>query len=230
VRRVLSLSAGWMRPLRAAPLRRAGGALLATGLLVMGPLFGEFGSLQGQDPLTLQVNPSTGGVQVAVGPVLETPGLRSALESGLPIRVHLVTELWRDRFFDALEGRHEWRGTIRFDPLSELFRVESGDGPVGVATTLESAARLLRNEVQVPLRPPRPGRYYYLGRLEVETLSLSDLEELRRWLQGDLGRAGDEDREVGGAILQGLRRLFVRTLGLPVQRHQARSSRFDWEG
>lgn len=197
------------------------------------PLPGGTGSASGQEtaPLRIEVRSETGEARMVFGPFLQGRNIRSALDSGLPIRIHLVTELWRERFFDAQEGRHEWRATIRFDPLSELYRVETGNGAAGTFRTLEGAEQLLRGAVTIPLSPPRSGRYYYLARLEVESLSPSDLEELRRWLQGDPVRVGEpEDRGLGGFLLRGVRRLFVRSLGLPVQRHQARSARFDWEG
>jgi len=55
---------------------------------------------------------------------------------------------------------------------------------------------------------------------------VSDLDELRRWLRGDLGAAVGEGEEVGSALGRGFRRLLVRALGLPVQRYQARTPTF----
>lgn len=209
--------------MRALPLS----LLLAAAAALVPPL--EAGA-QEDPPLALDLRSESGTVRVVLGEVLEGRGVRSALESGLPVRLYLVTELWRDRLLDAQEGRHEWRATIRFDPLSELYRVETGEGPLGVVATVGEALELLRRDVEVPLRPRRSGRYYYLARLAVETLSLSDLEELREWLRGDVGPAVEGREEVGGALLQGLRRLFARGLGLPVHRYQARTARFQWEG
>jgi hypothetical protein len=201
-------------------------ALLAWGIAPAVPA-----AAQEAPPLRIEVRDEVGEAMVVFGPFLQGRNIRSALDSGLPIRIHLVTELWRERFFDAQEGRHEWRATVRFEPLSELYRVETGNGATGTFRTLEDAEQLLREAVRVPLRPPRSGRYYYLARLEVESLSPSDLEELRRWLQGDPARAREsEDQGFGNFLLRGVRRLFVRGLGLPVQRHQARSPRFDWGG
>jgi hypothetical protein len=157
-------------------------------------------------------------------------GIRSSLEAGLPVRLLLVTELWRDRFFDSDQGRHEWRATVRFDPLGESYRLETADGEVLQFDSLEAIDALLSASVRIPMVPPTPGRYYYLGRMEVETLSLSDLEELRRWLQGDLGPAMDRDSDVGRALGRGLRRMLVRALGLPIQTFEARSPGFDWDG
>jgi hypothetical protein len=206
-------------------------ALLALGFgpaLLAGPL-----RAVGQEapPLGIEVRGETGEARVVFGPFLQGRNVRSALDSGLPIRIHLVTELWRERFFDAQEGRYEWRATVRFEPLSELYRVEMGNGASGTFRSLEDAEQLLRDAVRIPIRPPRSGRYYYLARLEVESLSPSDLEELRRWLQGDPARARETDEQgFGSFLLRGVRRLFVRGLGLPVQRHQAQSRRFDWGG
>jgi hypothetical protein len=64
--------------------------------------------------------------------------------------------------------------------------------------------------------------------VEIETLSLSDLEELRRWLQGDLAPSMAGGEPVGSAVGRGVRRIFVRALGLPTQRIEARSAAFNW--
>lgn len=203
------------------------GALLITSL----PLFvpGTLGAQSLPAPLQIEVRAEDGGVRVELGNILAPAGIQRSLEAGLPVRVGIVLELWRDRFFDSQEGRFEWRATVRYDPLGEGYRVETAEGVLGEANSPEAANELLQEALAVPLRPSRSGRYYYLARLEIETLSLSDVEELRRWLRGELGPAVEGDREVGGAIGRGLRRLLVRSLGLPAQRYQTRSPRFDWE-
>jgi hypothetical protein len=178
-------------------------------------------------PLDLRMQGGDGSVRLILGEVLESPGVRQSLGSGLPVRMGIVVELWRDRFLDALEGRHEWRATVLMDPLSDRYLVETGDGASGEFTSLAGARAFLQGRLQVPLAPERGGRFYYLARLEVETLSLSDLDELRRWLRGDLGPAVEGREEVGGAVGRGLRRLLVRALGLPVQRYQTRTATFD---
>jgi hypothetical protein len=63
--------------------------------------------------------------------------------------------------------------------------------------------------------------------VEMETLSLSDLEELQRWLQGDLAPAVVGEERVGSALARGVRRLLVRMLGLPAKRFQLRSPVFE---
>jgi hypothetical protein len=78
----------------------------------------------------------------------------------------------------------------------------------------------------VDVRPSRTGRYYYLAKLEVETLSLSDLEELRRWLRGEVGPAVAGSGSPESAVESGVRRVLVRMIGLPTRRMEARSGTF----
>ena len=185
---------------------------------------------QDDGPLRLELEDSGGGLQIELGDILATGGIQESLESGLPVRIQVVTELWRDQFFDAQEGREEWRATVWYDPLGETFRVETEDTPIGLADSPEEATAILRSDIGSGLRPNRPGNYYYLGRIEIETLSLSDIEELRRWLRGELAPTVGGDEAVGGALGRGIRRLLVRALGLPAVRFQTRSDEFEWDG
>lgn len=210
---------------RASPRRPCSAGILALLWLILsaGPLLA-----QDDDLLRLEVTPE-GTLEVAIGDFLARGGILQSLESGLPVRVLVVTELWRDQFFDSLEGREEWRATLWHEPLDGSYRVESGERPLGRAGTPEAASALLRSGATSSLAPVRSGTHYYLGRIEIETLSLSDLEELRRWLQGELAPAVDGDDAVSGALGRGVRRFFVRALGLPAVRDQTRTSSFDWE-
>ena len=179
----------------------------------------------------LSVNADSGTATLRIEGLLEEKGLRNALLSGLPIRIHIVTELWRDRFFDDLDGRAEWRATLILDPLAGEYVVQESTlpGAERAFATLQEARAALQERFRIPLRPREEGRYYYLATVEVETLSLSDLEELRRWLRGDLADAASGEREVESAIARGLRRLFVRMLKVPARRLQLRTRIFDFK-
>lgn len=180
-------------------------------------------------PAALHVDPRTGTVELRVGDVLGDPRFRTTLREGLPLRLRVSTELWRDRLFDAQEGREEWRATVLRDPLDGTYRLRTSSDPGELVLSTEEEVRLaLQRSFTVPLRPTRPGRYYYLATFEVETLSLSDLEELQRWLRGDLARgiAGAEGG-VEGAVTRGLGRALQRALRLPALRIRLQSPRFD---
>lgn len=182
-------------------------------------------------PVTLEVEAETGILSVRLGSILDDGGLRRALHSGLPLRVRLHVELWKDRFFDSQRGGADWRATVVYDPLARNYRVEtSSDRTVQAVATLADVGAILSSSFAVPLRPGESGRFYYLGVLEVETLSLSDLEELQRWLRGDLAPAVAGEEEVENAMERGVRRLVVRALGLPARRYRVRTETFEVSG
>jgi hypothetical protein len=160
--------------------------------------------------------------------ILADDELEDAIRSGLPLRLRFRVELWRDALFDDLISTEQWTAVLTFDPLSELYVVRTrADAPRARAFTDFDAARaVVETSYAVSLRPQRRGRYYYTGSVDIETLSLSDLEELERWLKGELQPAVSGERSLPGAIGQGARRLFIRVLSLPERRLEARSERF----
>ena len=76
------------------------------------------------------------------------------------------------------------------------------------------------------MRPAQTGRYYYAASLEISTLSDSDLDELQRFLEGDLD-AGRDKESVGDAVGRGATRFLLRLAGLPSLRLEVRSLSFD---
>ena len=120
---------------------------------------------------------------VHVSGLLDDPALEEALSSGLPLRIRIRTELWSKALFDRLVGAQELALAIVQDPLDGSFIVSNGREEQHVEA-LGQAADLL-SEIPAPeLQPRGSGRFYYLATLRAETLSLSDLEELQRWLRG----------------------------------------------
>jgi hypothetical protein len=177
-------------------------------------------------PLTVSVR----GVEprVSVGQVLLDPALEESLRSGLPLRMRFRTELWRDRFFDSLIGEVTWSVVIAFEPLEGVYLVGRPETDSLESHTSFARARASVERTYSPaVRPRGPGRYYYLATLEIETLSLSDLEELGRWLSGELAPAVGEQGSVAGAVGTGLRRFLIRVLDLPARRYQDRTERFE---
>lgn len=169
-----------------------------------------------------------GRVEVRLGDVLGDPALREALHSGLPLRLEVVTELWKDGFFDTQMDRDLWRATVVYDPLERRYLLElpEDSNPRRSASSLARLSEELPHRRIPSLRPEEEGRYYYLARIEIETLSLSDLEELRRWLRGDLAEVLREEGGVEGAVERGLRRGVVRLLGMPARRFETRTTTF----
>jgi len=179
---------------------------------------------------TLSVGPDPSAGQRAVlrvRDVLADHELEAAVRSGLPLRMRFLVELWRDAFFDDLVATEQWTAVLTYDALSQQYVVRTrSDARARVFPDFASARKAIETAYAVALRPQKRGRYYYTGSLDIETLSLSDLEELERWLKGELQPAVSGDRSIPGAIGQGARRLFIRVLSLPERRLEARSDRF----
>lgn len=164
------------------------------------------------------------------GAILADPALEEAARSGLPLRLKSRVELWRDGFFDHLEASDANTWVLLYDPLEGQYSVRSQANAAESRhfTTFEAARAAIEGAHPGSIRPSRGGRYYYTAVLELETLSLSDLEELERWLKGQLQPAVSGQRSVPGAVGSGVKRLFIRVLGLPARRYEARSEWFEF--
>jgi hypothetical protein len=154
----------------------------------------------------------------------------AALKNGFPVRYHFRLELWKKAaLFDRLQRDAEWDAVVRLDPLSAEYDLIRTGGSVEHFTSVEGASRALASPFKVDLVPPGGGgtRYYYVATLEIESLSLSELEEVERWLKGDIGPAISHTGNVGDALAQAARRLLIRFSGLPRRRLEARTVVFE---
>lgn len=150
------------------------------------------------------------------------------MRSGFPLRLHYRLELWRARstWFDQHVREATWDAVARHDPIADDFVLIRTGGSVSRFATPDSLARALEIPYRVTLTPRGSGRFYFLCRLEVTTLNDTDLEELTRWLKGDVRPAVSGEGNVGDALAQGAQRILVRIAGLPRLTLEARSPRF----
>jgi hypothetical protein len=164
--------------------------------------------------------------------LLDDAQLRDLLRNGFPTRMHYRVELWSaDGWFNDLKGSTEWDMIVRYDPLDHSYRMyrfvgDKGEliGDFDQMAEADSAAEQVYQPALVP-RASR-GTYYYNATVDVETLSLTDLDELERWLRGDLRPAVREPRTLGTALTRGVRTLFVRLLGGERRHYEKRSPQF----
>jgi hypothetical protein len=165
-----------------------------------------------------------------IGAVLAGQQLEEAARSGLPVRVRVRVELWRDRLFDQLVDSTSWSTVIIYEPIGRQFFVRVLPASTGARRfdSFALARTAVEGEYSLTLRPREAGRYYYTSTLQIETLSVSDLDELERWLQGELQPAVSGQRSVPGALGQGAKRLMLRLLDLPQRRLDARTDRFSF--
>jgi hypothetical protein len=166
--------------------------------------------------------------------VISDAETKSLLESGFPARLHFRVERWSaGRVFDALRDRVEWDVFVYYDALGKKYRVvrvERDGDAITSAGQFGSFAEMVQ-EVERPMRVPlraatQRSRQYYIGVLDAESLSLTDLDEVERWLRGELQPAVRGDGNPGTALGRGIRQLFVRLLGAERRNLQARSRTF----
>jgi hypothetical protein len=155
----------------------------------------------------------------------------AALRSGLPVRLHYRVEVWRSRgaWFDTFERQAEWDVLVRHEPLLDQYTLLTFVGAARQErryATLDALGAALAFAYQVNVRPVESGRYYYAASLQVSTLSDSDLDELERFLAGDLDGAAERGEDLGDALGRGATRFLLRLAGLPSLRLEARSEPF----
>jgi hypothetical protein len=215
------------------------GAHCARALLALATLFLPPGRLVSQTlpPVRLEVRLTTPATTGARIPIVQSRNLLSddrwvsALRSGLPVRLHYRLEVWRSRdaWFDNFERQTQWDVVVRHEPLLDqysLLTIVAGRGQERRYATLDALSAALEFSFQVNIQPSISGRYYYAATLEVSTLSDSDLDELRRFLEGDPGDPADKEK-TGDVLGRGATKLLLRIAGLPTLRLEARSSPFE---
>ena len=203
--------------------------------------------------VTLAV-PATAGAQPAAGPRLEVvplpansppagatvvadrllggAKLRELIRSGFPAALSFRLELWRvGGLFDELEASRAWNVLVRYDPYSQEYLAVRRQGTLlqdfGGYATLERAESALAEPFEVILRPKESGsRYYYNVVVDIEALSVSDLDELERWLRGELRPAVRGKRAPLPVLQRGIGTLLSRVLGGERRKFEAKSATF----
>jgi hypothetical protein len=154
----------------------------------------------------------------------------STLRSGLPVRLHYRIEVWRSRegWMDQLTRQVYWDVVLRHEPLLDEYTMLTIFGSRVQErryATLDALTAALAFAYQINVSPAQRGNYYYTATLEVSTLSDSDLDELERFLEGDLGDAGGQGG-LGETLGRGATRFLLRLAGLPSLRLEERTRRF----
>lgn len=222
-----------------APLsRRAAARTLLAALALCGAPFVPGGVARAQVDARLEVSLPARAVGGGEGPaftpraVLATRELRDLVRGGFPARLHFRCELWRDdRLNNNIAAAVEWDMLVRFDQLGrkfEVFRItDNRVSRLGSFDTEEEMEALVEKPYRI-MAPPmvRGRRYYYESSLDIEVLSLSDLDEVERWLRGEVRPALRGDRNPGTAVTRTVRGFFVRLLGGERRHYQAQTRPF----
>lgn len=131
---------------------------------------------------------------------------------------------------DALAGRSTWSIVLAHEPLSDRYQLSRSWEPDRHSwyPSLEAARSALEAWYVAPLTPPEAasGSYYYDADLEVDALTVHDLEELEYWLRGELAPAVRGEAGIPGALARGFRNLFIQLVGFSTKRYEGRSEPF----
>ena len=182
--------------------------------------------------IPLPANSPPAGATVIADRLLRGAKLRELIRSGFPAALTFRLELWRvGGLFDELEDSRSWNELVRYDPYSQEYLAVRRQGTLlqdfGGYATLEEAESALAEPFEVILRPRESGsRYYYNIVVDIEALSVSDLDELERWLRGELRPAVRGKRAPLRALQRGLGTLLSRVLGGERRKFEAKSATF----
>jgi len=169
---------------------------------------------------------------VAAPGIVTTAGLfgdsemRELVRAGFPISLKFRLELWRSGgLFNDLEGSQEWELIVAYDPSRQRYGVVRRQGgrmeDLGSFATLSTAQSVLERPLQITLLPRRESRrYYYNYALDIVALSVSDMDQLERWLRGVRGSTA------ASAVGSGVRTLMLRMLGGENRHYETRSATF----
>src|SRR5260221_1264295 len=182
---------------------------------------------QGRQPLLSITLPAAGaGGAATAANLFAESDMRELVRSGFPALLRYRLELWRQGgLFDALEGQVEWELIIQDDPSAQPYGViKRQHGKLedaGSFATLATAQSAMERTQRTTLAPDRGGaRYYYAFLLNIEALSVSDMDQLERWLRGVRRGTG------AAAVCSGLRTLMLPMLGREERHYQTRSPSF----
>jgi hypothetical protein len=154
------------------------------------------------------------------------------IRNGFPARLHYRMERWSTGgWFDDIAAEAEWDVVVRYDALSKLFQVYRIVGKtttaLGSYENINDAEAAIDAPFTAPISVPRKGRKsYYNLVLDIETLSLTELDEVERWLRGELKPAVRGKKNPGTAMGRGVRTVMVRILGGEKRKYETRSGTF----
>lgn len=184
---------------------------------------------QGPPDIDIRFAPGTSVPSVAVRGVLGERAFDELLRNGFPARLHVRAEVWTiGRWFDEIAARQEWDVIVRYDLIDKVYEVDRvlTDRIVSLGVYARFADARAASELPfIPALAPnaRGKRGYISVQVDVQTLEMSDLDEVQRWLRGEARPAVQGRRNAGTALTRGFRTLFSRLLGGEVRHLEERT-------
>ena len=177
-------------------------------------------------------SPATLGASVATENLLGDAKTRELLHNGFPARIHYRLELWRKGGWfggDERRGSAEWDVLVAYDPTLHVYNVvrRTADNRLhenfGAFPSVAAAESQIGRAFRVGLAPDRSGKYYYNLLVDIQTLTVSDLDALEQWLRGPSAPTRSNPLK---AIRGGVGTLLSRLLGGDQRHYEQRSGVF----
>ncbi len=165
--------------------------------------------------------------------MLSSPHAREPLAAGFPARFHFLVTLWSEgRLTNAVERRAEYDVLVRYIAMEKKYEVVQlvNDLPpfsLGKFDHVEDAERAVARPTRAPIVAFKSKKhFYYRVTLDVQVLGASDLDEVNRWLKGELEPAIHGERNPGTALTRSIRMLASRLLGGDSREFEAETAEF----
>ncbi|HVZ50076.1 MAG TPA: hypothetical protein VG916_14915 [Gemmatimonadaceae bacterium] len=209
------------------------GVALATTAIAAGAA-----PLRAQDAPALHVTLPADSLLTRRGPLVSATGmlggerLQQLLLAGFPARFHFRVELWSEAFIiDRLQRADEWDVLVRWVPTDRMYEVfhiqDDRPLPLGRFAAIADAERAVARPNVARVAAHRGGRpQYYQATLVVESLSERDLDDVSRWLQGDIEPGITGRANPASVLSRGIRTLASRLLGGERVEYQATTAHF----
>jgi hypothetical protein len=173
------------------------------------------------------------GPLVRASNMLSRERTKKFLAAGFPARFHVRVELWSEGPFwlDNLESSREYDMFARFLPTEKKYEVILVEDDVALSLgkfdAMPEAERAVGRAVAPRITGARISRrQYYQASLVVETLSERDLDEVERWLKGDIEPGISGEANPASLVSRILKPLATRLLGGEKVSYDATSERF----
>jgi hypothetical protein len=197
------------------------------------------GTLRAQKEPTLEIRLpapeqlATSGPLVLATNMLSSPHFRDPLAAGFQARFHFLVTLWSEGgLTNVIERRAEYDVLVRFIAMEKKYEVVQlvNDRPpfsLGKFDHVEDAERAIARPTRVAITAfASKKQFYYRATLDVQILGASDLDEVNRWLKGELEPAIHGERNPGTALTRSIRMLTSRLLGGDSREFEAETPAF----
>ena len=164
--------------------------------------------------VTLPPNPAVEGPSITAANVLSDPKTRELVQGGYATGLHFRVELWRKSgWFEDPAGVEEWDVLVSYDPAAKTYQVVRQRGKerenFGGLAGVDSAEALVDKPIKSTLLPHESGRYFYNAAVDIQPVSVSDLDAALGWLRGPV----KEKQNLGTSLLKGIELVLSRVVG-----------------